>query len=422
MSPDPIVRAEPANVDAAMLARAQTARVPLVVMPVRQVGGNGVYSQTSLLLVKKLRAIGLSAEFLDPPESRTFEVRKSALTTVVLSIVLNVGSSAAWDAIKAAFRKRSAQRQAKLSITFIDLDGEEGRRGTGWKVEGDTDAVLQAIDKLRQTAPDAKDGEPKAAPDLDMKVAGSFPAAGPDDDLLAAAQLRQITKRRTAAQALVQQAREAVNEHADPQLVNHAESDARAALTLFARSLDWAEDTEKEDESHRLMDEAGTWVRKTFGCQLTRSGDKYKQTCPVALAHNRVGMSIGGTAKRLCSLCGEDLSECEHIPGTSYLVPGGTSSLGWCRVCCQETCEHTADQTHRVSVVGIIKKMDLVEISLVHKPAQPEARIMEISIPISELIETLGDEFVPGDDVSCDECLHVCNGLTKHDPLDFGEL
>ena len=60
------------------------------------------------------------------------------------------------------------------------------------------------------------------------------------------------------------------------------------------------------------------------------------QTCPVALAHNRIGMSIGGTAKRLCSLCGDDLSECEHTPGTSYLVPGGVSSLGWCRVCLQE--------------------------------------------------------------------------------------
>jgi hypothetical protein len=68
------------------------------------------------------------------------------------------------------------------------------------------------------------------------------------------------------------------------------------------------------------MDQAGAWVRETFGCQLTRSGTRYSQTCPVALAHNRIGMSIGGTARRLCSLCGDDLSECEHIPGISYLV------------------------------------------------------------------------------------------------------
>ena len=83
-------------------------------------------------------------------------------------------------------------------------------------------------------------------------------------------------------------------------------------------------------------------------------------------------MSIGGIAKRLCSLCGDDLSECEHTPGTSYLVPGGVSSLGWCRVCLQETCEHTPDQNHRVSVVGIIKEMDLVEVSFVPKPVDLE--------------------------------------------------
>ena len=167
------------------------------------------------------------------------------------------------------------------------------------------------------------------------------------------------------------------------------------------------------------MDQAGAWVRETFGCQLTRSGTRYSQTCPVALAHNRIGMSIGGTAKRLCSLCGDDLSECEHIPGTSYLVPGGVSSLGWCRVCLQEACEHTPDQNHRVSVVGIIKEMDLVEVSFVPKPAQPEARIMEMTIPVPELIEALGDTFVPGDEVSCDRCLRECGGLTKHDPDNF---
>jgi hypothetical protein len=144
------------------------------------------------------------------------------------------------------------------------------------------------------------------------------------------------------------------------------------------------------------MDQAGAWVRETFGCQLTRSGTRYSQTCPVALAHNRIGMSIGGTARRLCSLCGDDLSECEHIPGISYLVPGGVSSLGWCRVCLQEACEHTPDQNHRVSVIGIIKEMDLVEVSFVPKPAQPEARIMEMTIPVPELIEALGDTFVPG--------------------------
>jgi hypothetical protein len=149
MSTEPIVHAEPAEIDADVLARAEAMAVALVVLPVRHVNGLGVYSQTSVLFVKQLRAAGLSAEFLDPPESRTFEVKKSAFTTVIMPVVLGIGSSAAWDAIKAIFRSRSAEEKAKLSVTYVDLDRRNGQRGAAWKVEGDSDAVLQAIDKLR---------------------------------------------------------------------------------------------------------------------------------------------------------------------------------------------------------------------------------------------------------------------------------
>lgn len=424
MNPKSNVSAESADVDATILARAESMPAPVVVLPLRLLNGQGVYAQTSVLLVKRLRAAGISADFLDPPESRTFEVKKSALGTIIVSFAINIGSSAAWDAIKRVFRSRSNDEQkAKLSITYVDLDDKEGRRGTAWKVEGDSDAVLQAIDKLRQAPPTGDPPEIEDAPRPDPEAAtGAFPTAGPDDDLHAAALAEAINRRRAAAQSLLQDARAVLEGHADPQSLENAEKEARTALALFARSLDYAEDTEEEHEAHRLMDEAGMWVRETFGCQLTRSGTCYRQTCPVALAHNRIGMSIGGTAKRLCSLCGEDLSECEHVPGISYLVPGGTSSLGWCRVCLQEDCEHTPDETHRVPVVGIIRDMEVAEVSLVHKPAQPEARIMEMSVSVSDLMEALGDDFVPGDEVSCDACLLECEGLTKHDPEEFEEL
>jgi hypothetical protein len=128
-------------------------------------------------------------------------------------------------------------------------------------------------------------------------------------------------------------------------------------------------------------------------------------------------MSIGGVATRICSLCGVDFSECEHLPGVAYLVPGGTADLGWCRVCLQEHCNHDDGQTYRVAVVAIITEMRLNEVSLVSKPAHPEARFTAISIPVSDLAEALGDEFAPGLDVSCDRCLLPCDGLQKHDAV-----
>lgn len=245
--------------------------------------------------------------------------------------------------------------------------------------------------------------------------AASFRTSGSDDDLRKAYRRAQIADRRTSAESLLASAQTFIDDPSDVDSIERAESDARKALVLFARSLDWAEDTDDEEEAHQRMDQAGAWVRRTFGCHLTRTGTEYSQTCPVALAHNRIGMSVGGVAVRTCSLCGGDFSECEHMPGVAYLVPGGIEPLGWCRVCLKEACAHVPSQDYRVSVVAIIKEMDLVEVSLVDKPAHPEARLTSVGISISHLSDALGQEFVPGMEVSCDRCLLQCDGLIRHD-------
>ena len=243
--------------------------------------------------------------------------------------------------------------------------------------------------------------------------------AGSDDDLREDYRRGQILNRRAAAKELMRVAHDKIADPDDADAMAAAEDAARQALGLFARSLDWAEDSPDEDEAHELMDNAGWWVRTTFGCQLGRSGSGYRQRCPVALAHNRIGLSVGGTAVRVCSICGADFSECEHLPGTAYMVPGGPDPLGWCRVCLKETCEHEPGQQYRVSVVARITEMSVDEVSLVPKPANPECRILEMSISTSDLVEALGSEFVPGSEVSCDRCLYECGGLIKHDPAEW---
>lgn len=412
MDVDPAeVDLEQMDIDPEIAAQARTIQGSVVVMPVHRVDGRGVYTQSSILMVKRLRAAGVEAEFLDSADQRTFEVKKS-IEALILTVVLGVASSAAWDGIKAFFRSRP---KGRVSVTYVDLEGITGQRGTAWKVEGDSDAVLDAIDRLRSNKlGSSSSGELPARADSGSS-ATSFPASGSDRDIVDSYRRKQIEDRRAAAQALMQSAREAMEQSVGQSSQEHAEKDARAALILFARSLDWAEDTDEEEAAHRLMDEAGAWVRRTYGCRLARSGNEYRQGCPVALAHNRIGMSIGGTAVRVCSLCGGDFSECEHMPGTAYTVPGGNSDLGWCRVCTQDSCEHEASQQYRAPVVAIIKQMDVEEISLVYKPAHPEARIAEMSIPVSDLREALGDRFTPGMEVTCDRCLLPCEGLIKHD-------
>jgi hypothetical protein len=236
-----------------------------------------------------------------------------------------------------------------------------------------------------------------------------FPTAGSDEDLLADAIRERIEGIRQEARGCLREAKLILREPSPDRA--RAEMLARRALAGFASSLNHAEATEYEEESHVIMDRAATWVRMTFGCTLHREGTLYSQRCPVALGHNRIGLSIGGYAVRYCSLCGQDLSECPHRRGIAYLVPGGPTDLGWCRVCLEEACSHSDSEEYRVNVVGIIREVELEEISVVDRPGQPDARIQSIPISNDDLRETLGAAFRPGKEVSCDRCLTPCSGL-----------
>ena len=118
----------------------------VLVLPLRLQNGKAVYSESSVMLVKELRSMGGEAEFLHPSGERTFEVRKSAVALVV-AYVIGIASNASWDAMKTLLRKRADRR---ISVTYVELEHGRGQRGTAWKAEGVSEAVIQAIDRLRQ--------------------------------------------------------------------------------------------------------------------------------------------------------------------------------------------------------------------------------------------------------------------------------
>jgi hypothetical protein len=136
----------PGGLSLDILERARRCDEDVVVLPLREQDGLGVYSQESVFLVKELRAQGLGARFLHDSANRTFEVRNSA-EAVVASLVLGVASSAAWDGVKMLLRR--AERQ-QLKVTYVDLRHSDGRQATSWTATGDSEAVLDAIDRLRR--------------------------------------------------------------------------------------------------------------------------------------------------------------------------------------------------------------------------------------------------------------------------------
>jgi hypothetical protein len=253
----------------------------------------------------------------------------------------------------------------------------------------------------------------RSRPQVDGIPVGSAEApaegsdAGDNSDLREAYVLSRINGHRSAAKRHFARAK---------RLVGHsrvrAETEARTALDRSARAFWWAEETPLEEEQHLLMHQIGRWTRSNFGCWLDFEGGTYKHRCPVAIAHKRIGNSMGFTADRICSLCGGDLSECPHHRGRTYWVRSGPWEGGACRVCLEDECRHRPNRLYRASVVSIIKNIDVLrEVSLVRRPAQPEARLTELPVSTADLRRALGPRFKAGMPVSCDRCLGECQGI-----------
>lgn len=171
-------------------------------------------------------------------------------------------------------------------------------------------------------------------------------------------------------------------------LPGEPERRARRGLGILRSAVNWLEDSDHFDHAHKVLDEAGRQVRTTFGCNLAFEPDEgYIQTCPVALAHNRVGCSSGFIIEESeCSICRKDPEDCDHIAGQLYG---------------EEACGRE------------ITKADLMEVSLVSRPKQPDARLDSVPVTLEELERELGSEFRYGMPVSCDRCLRKCSGMVE---------
>lgn len=168
-----------------------------------------------------------------------------------------------------------------------------------------------------------------------------------------------------------------------------AESALRSALHTLRSAMNWLEDTADFEIAHARLDAAGRLARENFkkGCRLTLRDGQYWQECPAALAHNRVGLSPGYVIRKAeCCICHSDPGNCNHITGREY---DG------------EVC------------VRLITEADLLEVSLVGRPAQPDARLTGMSVSLNELQDRLGDRFRPGTPVTCDNCLLTCEGVAR---------
>jgi hypothetical protein len=220
--------------------------------------------------------------------------------------------------------------------------------------------------------------------------------------------------------SVVSQNRATANRHYAnaKRLVGHnrpeAEAEARRAIASIVRAFWWAEDTDLEKAQHELMHKIGRWTRSTFGCELHFDGEKYEQRCPIAIAHKRIGFSPGFTARHICSICGGDLSECPHLRSRLYWVRGGLDASGLCPVCVREQCDrHKPDRLYRAKPTSIVTDLQGLEVSLVPRPANPEARLLALPVQTQPLPKALGPTSRLEVSMPCDRCLGGCWGFDE---------
>lgn len=141
-----------ATVDESDRSHARNTGHDVVFLPMRRTeDGLGIYDQSLLFAVKELRAQGVDAAYLDTPETRRFEIRKSAALHAVLTIASSTGSGLLTATVLAGvarvLRRRGDERvkDTPLEVRVFDTSGLSSRE---YVIRGTSDAVLAAVDRL----------------------------------------------------------------------------------------------------------------------------------------------------------------------------------------------------------------------------------------------------------------------------------
>jgi hypothetical protein len=151
----------------------------VVVLPLRETeDGVGIYPEATVTFVKRLRADGTDARYLHPPELRMFEGRKEFVAAAVVTIVLGIISSGAWEGIK---RLLDAGEARRMKVTFGRREDGHGGSVTWWQSEGPPEAVIESIDRLMRGRGSLDDGgRPQIPSEDDTRRDREDPAKGDD--------------------------------------------------------------------------------------------------------------------------------------------------------------------------------------------------------------------------------------------------
>ncbi|MDP3541136.1 MAG: SEC-C metal-binding domain-containing protein [Elusimicrobiota bacterium] len=172
-------------------------------------------------------------------------------------------------------------------------------------------------------------------------------------------------------------------------------------------------------EKYRMQLHAyGRQVHDLFGCQLGMDKGSYAVSCPVMLSHSQMGFSIGASAKKICSICGEDMFECQHVKGRQYDAVIATRAHDVCNICAKKECAHEVGAKYdQIMAFSFVTDIVLDHIAIVQNPDDPLCVVQSQTLTQRDLLGMLPEsehsKFIYGSSpVQCHHC-RVCDGAPR---------
>lgn len=182
----------------------------------------------------------------------------------------------------------------------------------------------------------------------------------------------------------------------------------RAAERAAVRAMNFLDDDPLRNQAHIALHRASQLRRGLLGCPIEFRDDGYWTTCAFTLAHIRVGFSPGITGTFACSVCGEAMEDCDHLPGTR--LDHVKQVIGEaCNICHEATCEHIDGNTYSATVTPLGVSFRSHEVSMVPRPMFPQARLKEIEV--TDDLGAMDRVLAKAGTLNCDDCFGPCDGL-----------
>lgn len=160
------------------------------------------------------------------------------------------------------------------------------------------------------------------------------------------------------------------------------------------------------------LHEIGLKKHNQFRCKIPFKDGEYWTECPVKLAHFPLplGISMGAAISKVCSICGKEPLDCNHVKGKHYdQIKCIRLEYGYCNICLMKECGHVEGQFYdNVQAVAVVKDLKFDHVAMVSNPLEPDAGIMSIAIDRNEILRSLFTkihQFKWGDDLYCEHCL-----------------